>query len=78
MSVMENAGSQLTLTGDREDIQAHLGVAPDGTNFELTDKDGFSASIGDGTVTKGGQVKKTTAASIALFNKDRKVLWSQP
>jgi len=78
MSVLENAGSQLTLTGEREDIQAHLGVTPDGTNFELTDRDGFSASIGDGTVTKGGQVKKTTAASIALFNKDRKVLWSQP
>jgi len=78
MSVLENAGSQLTLTGEREDIQAHLGVTPDGTNFELTDRYGFSASIGDGTVNKGGQVKKTTAASIALFNKDRKVLWSQP
>jgi hypothetical protein len=59
MSVLENAGSQLTLTGEREDIQAHLGVTPDGTNFELTDKDGFSASIGDGTISKGGQVKKT-------------------
>jgi hypothetical protein len=58
---------------------AHIGVAPDGTTFELSDRDGFSTSIGDGMQTaKNGQLKKTTAASITLFNKDRKVLWSTP
>jgi len=79
MSVLENGGSQLSLTGERPEIQAHIGVAADGTSLEISDGDGFTTSIGNGTLpTKSGQVKKTTAASIALFNKDRKVLWSTP
>jgi hypothetical protein len=79
MSVLENAGSQLLLTGDRPDIMAHIGVAPDGTTLEISDRDGFSTSMGDGMQTaKNGQLKKTTAASITLYNKDRKVLWSTP
>ena len=79
MSVLENAGSQLLLTGDRPDIQAHIGVAPDGTSLQLADAEGFSANIGNNVQSaKNGQAKKTTAASITLFNKDRKVLWSTP
>ncbi len=79
MSVLGGAGSQLTLTGSRPDIQAHLGVAPDGTSLILSDADGFSANIGSGIQpAKGGQIKKTQAASIALFNKDRKLLYSAP
>lgn len=79
MSVLQNAGSQLTLTGERPDIQVHLGVAADGAALELTDQDGFSTNIGNGSQpSKGGQIKKTTAASITLFNKDRKVLWTEP
>lgn len=78
MSVLEGAGSQLSLTSDNT-AQVHFGVAPDGTSFELTDRDGFATSIGNGMQpTKGGQVKKTSAAAIALYNKDRKVLWSTP
>ena len=79
MSVLEGAGSQLSLTGARADIQAHIGVTPDGTSLELSGQDGFSTSIGNGVQpAKGGQVKKTSAASITFFNKDRKVLWSAP
>lgn len=79
MSVLENGGSQFTLTGERPEVQAHIGVAPDGTSLQLSDQDGFSANIGNGVQTaKNGQPKKTTAASITLFNKDRKVLWSTP
>jgi hypothetical protein len=79
MSILQGAGSQLTLTGARADIQAHIGVTPDGTTLALSDQDGFTTNIGSGVQAgKGGQVKKTTAASITLFNKDRKVLWSQP
>jgi hypothetical protein len=79
MSVLGGAGSQLTLTGERPDIQAHLGVAPDGTSLVLSDADGFSANIGSGIQpAKNGQIKKTQAASIALFNKDRRLLYSAP
>jgi hypothetical protein len=79
MSVLEGAGSQLTLTGERPDTQAHIGVAPDGANLQVTDQEGFSANIGNGVqTTKSGQTKKTTAGSITLFNKDRKVIWTAP
>ncbi len=79
ISILEGAGSQLTLTGERADVQAHIGVAPDGTSMTLSDQDGFTTSIGNGIQpTKGGQVKKTSAASITLMNKDRKVLWTTP
>jgi len=79
MSVLGAAGSQLSLTGERADIQAHIGVTPDGTILALSDQDGFTTSVGnDVRPSKGGQVKKTSAASITLFSKDRKVLWSAP
>jgi hypothetical protein len=78
LSVLEKAGPQLSLTGERADIQLRMGVSPDGTTLELSDKEGFTTSIGNGIVPKNGQVKKTSAASIVLYNKERKVLWSQP
>lgn len=79
ISILQGAGSQLTMTGERADIQAHIGVTPDGTTFALSDKDGFTTNIGSGVQpAKGGQIKKTSAASITLFNKDRKVLWTTP
>ena len=79
ISILEGAGSQLTLTGERADVQAHIGVAPDGTSMILSDQDGFTTNIGNGIQPgKGGQVKKTSAASITLMNKDRKVLWTTP
>ena len=79
LSVLEGAGSQLSLAGERPDIQLRLRTAPDGTALELSDKDGFSATIGNGVqASKNGKAKKTSAASIALFGKDRRVLWSTP
>jgi len=79
MSVLEGAGSQLSMTGERPSAQLHVGVTKDGTTLELFDQDGFSTSLGNGLKpSKGGQTKQTSAASIALFNKDRKVLWSAP
>jgi len=79
MSVASGQGSQLSLIGERADIQARIGVTPDGTEMELTDKDGFTASIGNGVkAARNGQVKNTSAGSITLFGKDRKVLWSAP
>ena len=79
MSVLEGAGSQVALTGARAGSQVHVGATPDGTSLEISDQDGFSTSIGNGVQpSKGGQIKKTTAASISLFNKDRKLLWSTP
>ena len=79
LSVLEGMGSQLSLVGARPDIQARMEVAPEGTSFEMSDSDGFTTSIGNGMMaSKGKQPKKTTAASVTLYGKDRKVLWSTP
>jgi len=79
LSVLEGMGSQLSLVGARPDIQARMVVAPEGTSLEMSDSDGFTTSIGNGMqASKGKQPKKTTAASVTLYGKDRKVLWSAP
>ena len=79
LSVLTGMGSQLSLVGARPDIQARMAVAPEGTSLEMSDSDGFTTSIGNGMqASKGKQPKKTTAASVTLYGKDRKVLWSTP
>jgi hypothetical protein len=79
LSVLEGMGSQLSLVGARPDIQARMEVAPEGTSLELSDADGFTTSIGNGMqASKGKQPKRTTAASVTLYGKDRKLLWSTP
>ena len=78
MSVQQGAGSQLSLTGN-QNAMVHVGVTKDGTTLELFDQDGSSASLGNSVkVSRNGKTQQTSAASIALFNKDRKVLWSAP
>jgi hypothetical protein len=79
ISVLAGNGSQLALVGERPDIQARMAVAPAGTSFEMSDADGFTTSIGNGLQTsKSNKPKQTTAASITLYGKDRKLLWSTP
>jgi hypothetical protein len=79
LSVLDGGGSQLSLTGERPDIQLRLGVTPEGTAVELTDKNGFTTTLGNGVqVTRNGQVKNTSAAAIALYGKERRMLWSAP
>ena len=79
LSVLQGMGSQLSLVGARPDIQARMEVAPEGTSLEVSDADGFTTSIGNGMqASKGKQPKKTTAASVTLYGKDRKLLWSTP
>jgi hypothetical protein len=79
VSVLEGMGSQLSLVGERPDIQARIAVTPDGTSLDMSDSEGFTTSIGNGMQAgKGKQPKKTTAASVTLYGKDRKLLWSTP
>lgn len=79
ISVLQGMGSQLSLVGERPDIQARMAVTPDGTSLEMSDSEGFTTSIGNGMQAgKGKQPKKTTAASVTLYGKDRKLLWSTP
>jgi hypothetical protein len=60
--------------------RAGLAVTSDGPTLGLDDANGFKTRIGvTGLVTPAtGETHKTSAASIVLFGKDRKVLWSAP
>jgi hypothetical protein len=79
MSVQGGAGPQLSLTGEDQTAMAHMSVTKDGTSLELFDQNENSTSIGNGLrVSKSGKTQESSAASIALYNKDRKVLWSAP
>src|ERR1700722_8265803 len=79
VSVLEGMGSQLSLVGERPDIQARIAVTPDGTSLDMSDSEGFTTSIGNGMQAgKGKQPKKTTPASVPPYGKDRKRLWPPP
>lgn len=62
--------------------QKRIGFAvPNGApSLRLTDKEGFSTTLGsaDLLVPSTGRKESTSAASIVLFGKDQKVLWSAP
>ncbi len=78
-SVLDGNGTQVSLIGERPEVQLRLGVTPEGTSVELSDKEGFATSIGNGVAAgKNGKAKKTSAASVVLYGKDRRVLWSTP
>ena len=55
-------------------------VDEDGPNITVEDKEGYSTEIGgtDLVQTKTGKKEQTPAASLVLFDKDKKVLWSAP
>lgn len=57
-----------------------LSANENGSTFELQDRQGFLTSIGNtGLVTpRTGQTRQTSAASVVLFGKDKKVLWQAP
>ncbi len=52
----------------------------DAPRITLTDDEGFQAVLGStGTVeTRTGRTNQTSAASLILFGKDEKVIWSAP
>jgi hypothetical protein len=62
--------------------QPAVGIWPpdDSQNVTLRDKEGYSTQIGktDLVVPTTGRKEQTPAASIVLFDKDKRVLWSAP
>ena len=52
----------------------------DEVGLRLQDKEGFGTHIGrtDLATPRTGETHKTSAASLVLFGKDGKVLWSAP
>ena len=55
-------------------------ITLDQTSVELSDKQGFQTRIGSSALQtlRTGETHKTSAASLVMFGKDGKVLWSAP
>lgn len=51
-----------------------------GPRLLLSDKEGYSSVLGksDLVITKTGKTDQAPAASLVLFSKDNKVMWSAP
>jgi len=72
--------SELDLFGADSKTSVDLSVADSEPSILVTDADGFETDIGTShtVTTTTGETHQTSAASIMLFGKDRKVLWSTP
>lgn len=73
-------GPELSLFGPTDDSLAMLSAGAAGPSLTITDKDGFSAVLGsaDLVTPRTGNKEHTSAASLRLFGKDKKTLWSAP
>jgi hypothetical protein len=80
MGISPSGGSDFSMYDSKLNQRVSLVVADGKPTLELNDKEGFSATFGatDLIVPKTGRTESTSAASIVLFGKDKKVLWSAP
>jgi hypothetical protein len=74
------SGAGASITGPGELFQVTLDTFIEGPQLVLKDKEGYSTEIGrtELVVMKTGKQEQTPAASVVLFDKGRKVLWSAP
>lgn len=70
----------LNMYGPSGNIKATVEESGPGPNVAVADKEGYSSILGrsDLVLVKSGKKEQTPAASLVLFDKDRKVLWSAP
>jgi len=74
-------GSGLAITGPSGVVRMNLdGLLGSGPQIGLEDKEGYETRIGktDLVTTKTGTTHQTSAASVVMFDKDKKVGWSAP
>jgi hypothetical protein len=72
-------GSGVAATGPAGVVRINLnGPLINGPQIGLQDKEGYETHTGktDLVVTKTGKTEQTSAASVVMFNKEKKVLWS--
>lgn len=77
-SVMGPAGMFFTIQEGKEEQK--VGIHASGPTIELSDKQGFETVIGSTNLEtkKTGESRKTSAASIVIFNKAGTVIWKAP
>lgn len=73
-------GPMFALSGTDMKTNVWVAAFSDVPAVDLTDAQGFSTNIGvtDLLTPTTGETHKTSAASVILFGKDKKVLWSAP
>jgi hypothetical protein len=74
-------GAGVGITGPSGVVRMNLdGAVIGGPQIGLQDKEGYETHIGktDLVVTKTGKTEQTSAASVVMFDKEKKVLWSAP
>lgn len=73
-------GSGLSISGSAGTLRVNLEETLGGPSLQIEDKEGYSSALGrtDLVVTTTGRKERTPAASLVLFGKDKKVLWSAP
>ncbi len=61
-------------------VSLALTVNANEPNLTLSDPEGFQTTVGSTNLVtpRTGETHKTSAASLVLFGKDGKVLWSAP
>jgi hypothetical protein len=72
--------SALSVKNAGGDNRVEIGAGENGPSVELTDHDGYSTTIGNTELVaqRTGEHTQTSAASLVLFGKDNKKLWSAP
>ena len=70
----------LSLEGPVGKLRIGLNHEAGGPNLTIEDNEGYSTVLGrsDLLLTKTGKGEQTPAASLVLFDKDKKVLWAAP
>lgn len=78
--ILVDDGPTLLLAAANERAKATLEAPAEGPKLSLSDENGFETAIGitDLLTPTTGEKHRTSAASIVLFGKDKKVLWSAP
>jgi hypothetical protein len=73
-------GAELVLSDPKGEPRADYTVNEEGSSLSIADPNGFRSVIGsvDLEAPRTGERHKTSAASVVLFGKDGKVLWSAP
>ena len=79
-SFLVDAGNffELSGSGGRANVNTNEDVG--GPSLILTDNEGYASNLGraDLEIPATGRKTRTPAASLVLFGKDKKVLWSAP
>jgi hypothetical protein len=80
VSVPSFTSGGLHMAGSAGKFDVTLDEDSGGPNMTIEDNRGYSSVLGrlDLVLTKRGKKEQTPAASLVLFGKDKKVLWSAP